>query len=392
MLSSLRGWPFRGLLSVLCATAFCAALAFCVNPAHAQENRGIDVETFRPAVDAEGYLGFNGTTMPGHLQWTVGMWTHYGKQLLMATRSNGEDEQEFDLIRHRLTSNLQFQVGLGSRWAIALDVPIVMFQSGNLSPVDPGAPPSLTLASQAFGDPRIASRYRLLGKGASVTRERADGPGLALEAGFTLPFGDDDSFAGEGDFTFDIQAIADIRILDIAAGIMLGFRHRFENENIVGVEFRDQLMFGVGVTVPIPVLVGLAARAEVRGVFDARFGGSGRTAVEGNLAFSYERGAVSYLIGVGMGFSDGVGSPSVRAMASVVWAPRSSDNDADLDGIPDDIDECPHLPEDLDGFQDEDGCMDPDNDNDFVPDVDDLCPLEPADEDADEDEDGCTDQ
>lgn len=35
---------------------------------------------------------------------------------------------------------------------------------------------------------------------------------------------------------------------------------------------------------------------------------------------------------------------------------------------------CPWPVEDYDGFEDDDGCLDPDNDNDGVPDVDDLCP------------------
>ncbi|HEY8078606.1 MAG TPA: OmpA family protein, partial [Labilithrix sp.] len=54
------------------------------------------------------------------------------------------------------------------------------------------------------------------------------------------------------------------------------------------------------------------------------------------------------------------------------------DLDNDLDGIPDAKDKCPNEPEDLDGFQDDDGCPDPDNDNDTVKDVDDECPNTPG--------------
>ena len=69
----------------------------------------------------------------------------------------------------------------------------------------------------------------------------------------------------------------------------------------------------------------------------------------------------------------------------------TQEDDKDADGIPDSVDECPLLPEDMDGFEDGDGCEDPDNDNDMVPDADDLCPNEEALEDQDDDEDGCTD-
>src|SRR5262249_28443501 len=54
------------------------------------------------------------------------------------------------------------------------------------------------------------------------------------------------------------------------------------------------------------------------------------------------------------------------------------DPDNDQDGIPDVIDKCPNEPEDYDGFQDTDGCPDPDNDGDGVPDVIDKCPNEPG--------------
>jgi outer membrane protein OmpA-like peptidoglycan-associated protein len=48
--------------------------------------------------------------------------------------------------------------------------------------------------------------------------------------------------------------------------------------------------------------------------------------------------------------------------------------DRDHDGIPDSVDKCPDIPEDKDGFQDEDGCPDYDNDNDGIPDTLDQCP------------------
>jgi OOP family OmpA-OmpF porin len=66
-------------------------------------------------------------------------------------------------------------------------------------------------------------------------------------------------------------------------------------------------------------------------------------------------------------------------------------SDVDQDGIPDVRDRCPTEPEDKDGFEDEDGCIDPDNDQDGIPDVNDKCPNEPEDVDGFADEDGCPD-
>jgi outer membrane protein OmpA-like peptidoglycan-associated protein len=65
--------------------------------------------------------------------------------------------------------------------------------------------------------------------------------------------------------------------------------------------------------------------------------------------------------------------------------------DKDGDGINDDLDKCPLDPEDIDAFEDEDGCPDKDNDNDGILDLQDKCPMEPEDRDQFEDEDGCPD-
>jgi outer membrane protein OmpA-like peptidoglycan-associated protein len=55
------------------------------------------------------------------------------------------------------------------------------------------------------------------------------------------------------------------------------------------------------------------------------------------------------------------------------------------------IDKCPDTPEDMDGFKDDDGCPDLDNDNDGIPDTKDQCQNSPEDMDGFQDNDGCPD-
>ena len=68
-----------------------------------------------------------------------------------------------------------------------------------------------------------------------------------------------------------------------------------------------------------------------------------------------------------------------------------SSGDRDGDGIKDSKDGCPDQPEDLDGFQDEDGCPDLDNDGDGIPDYLDKSPNAAEDMDGYEDADGIPD-
>lgn len=64
-------------------------------------------------------------------------------------------------------------------------------------------------------------------------------------------------------------------------------------------------------------------------------------------------------------------------------------NDPDLDGVTGENDLCKDTPEDIDNFQDEDGCPDFDNDNDGIYDNLDLCPNSAEDFDNNRDDDGC---
>src|SRR5688572_21505866 len=72
--------------------------------------------------------------------------------------------------------------------------------------------------------------------------------------------------------------------------------------------------------------------------------------------------------------------------------------DRDGDGVLDEVDQCPDEPEDIDQFEDENGCPDPDNDGDTVLDQVDACPLQPGDPKnngcpiADRDADGIVDE
>ncbi len=75
-----------------------------------------------------------------------------------------------------------------------------------------------------------------------------------------------------------------------------------------------------------------------------------------------------------------------------IRASRTTPKDSDGDGIVDIDDTCPSSPEDIDGYEDDDGCPEPDNDGDRVLDVDDLCPGESETYNGIEDGDGCPDR
>ena|SRR5436190_12571422 len=79
----------------------------------------------------------------------------------------------------------------------------------------------------------------------------------------------------------------------------------------------------------------------------------------------------------------GCGTPG----AAPVRTPAPSRTEPAVD--PGDL--CPSEPEDVDGFEDGDGCPDPDNDQDRIRDADDTCPNDPETYNGHDDTDGCPD-
>jgi len=115
--------------------------------------------------------------------------------------------------------------------------------------------------------------------------------------------------------------------------------------------------------------------------------GSNTSVVTHLFVQSQQPEGYALMVGAGRGWSDGLGEPDYRVMAALTYAPGPKDQDQD--GLFDHQDLCPLQAEDLDGFEDADGCPDPDNDGDTVLDAQDLCALVAEDLDQFEDLDGC---
>lgn len=95
-------------------------------------------------------------------------------------------------------------------------------------------------------------------------------------------------------------------------------------------------------------------------------------------------------LALGLASTCSPGQPAVPPEGGTTPEPESVDTDRD--GRLDTADACPHEPEDIDNFEDEDGCPDLDHDRDGILDTNDRCPNEPEDPDGFEDEDGCPDR
>lgn len=342
----------------------------------------VDIERFTPAFGPEGGFGVQGTVTPGPMLYTMGLWTSWSLDPLLV------GPPETSLIEHRVTSHFRTELGVGGRAAVALDMPFTLYQDVDDEVAAATVGP---LRGGGVGSPALSVRYRILGEEASDRSLRREGFGLGAQALVTLPAGDADALVSESGVTSLLRVGADFRIFDWGIGGQLGWKHRFEPHRLLGARMRDELSLDLALRFPLALVRGLVGVAELRMATDAGrpFFDSETTAVEGDLGGRVSVGEWHASLGVGTGFTAGIGMPALRVFAGLQWVPRSDDTDGD--GIVDAEDQCTFDPEDLDGFEDEDGCADLDNDGDLVMDQDDRCPNEAAEEFKDEDEDGCTD-
>jgi outer membrane protein OmpA-like peptidoglycan-associated protein len=212
-----------------------------------------------------------------------------------------------------------------------------------------------------------------------------------------VPSGTTRSFIGEGGFTGEpmlaVEA-ADGSVHDrdyrIRAALNGGARIK-ESDRFRDIEFGTAFLYKAGLAShPVPAFeVGVDLTGEAAG---ARVAQIPLEILPWMKVLPIEIATLT--AGAGFGLAPGLGSPDFRAFFGFTISPSFDplSLDRDHDGVPNKFDNCVNIPEDLDGFEDDDGCPDEDNDKDGLLDVDDRCPDDPEDFDDFEDRDGCPDE
>ena len=410
----------------LAKLAFCLMLILAAAPqkvlAQDSENAtdtSLDVQNYRPNPGPGNYFGVGGSDVTPHLQVGFSLDVNYQHvPLLFQDDITGE---ESEAVSYQATLDFLWSLGLFNILQLGVALPVVVAQDGDgISIIQEGE----TLAMTAIRDLRIQLKGKILGKGARGGFD-SKGFGLAIALGLSVPTGDDDNFAGDTNVTADAPVI----ILDwrndlVRVSLNLGLRWR--EMSAVGYDFRlgHQLLYGVGLAVT-PLKQRLLVLAEFEGMFGFEDLSEtiNRVPMEARLGIGVavdKHKDLTLIVGGAMGLGNAPTVPVFRIIGSVRYAPGNKDKDGDgimdrddrcidekedidefedddgcpdydndEDGVDDMVDDCPNDAEDLDGFDDEDGCPEDDNDEDGIPDAEDDCPDEAEDIDEFEDDDGC---
>ncbi len=365
--------------------------------------RSFEIQNYDPAVGPRQYFTLEGTEMPEHLGFGVGLdFTFQGKPLAIYEVQDDTLENENTVVDYQGTFFLTGFFGIRTRGLaggdlfrkiqFGLSLPLYL-QNGHLD-VSPYPLPTSTpseVRGFAVGDLRIQVKT-------SIWRFWMDRVRLAFGTVLTLPWVGDipnyqaqNNFAGEKNVTIRPRFIGEFVLGELRAVANVGVVIRPEPSTFLSTEVGSQFFYGVGGQYDfwsgMGMTIGALAELVGRNGFSRDLDANPLEADAGvRLAFAW---GLSVTAGAGAGIIKAVGSPQWRVFAAVRWSPNWTD--ADGDGVPDYKDRCPNQAEDRDGFQDGDGCPEADNDRDGIPDVRDKCPDQAEDFDRFKDQDGCPD-
>ena len=279
-----------------------------------------------------------------------------------------------DLLQDRFGFQVFGALGLTSWLELGANVPVYAYQQGTTG---------LHLASAGLGNPWLTAKVNLLDAHQPIS--------LSIVLGLGIPVGT--SAAQGGDGTLSAAPRVQLgRVYDAwQFGLELGYLHRtlVDYQPLTnGPEDRigSQLYLAVMAATVNPV--GPRGEITFRGFAPLAGGPPG---VEGQLGFRWALGPVELIASAGPGFGGQATTPAVRAYFGAAFAnmpmtqptcvegrayalAECPDFDRDGDGVANSADRAPLLPEDKDGFQDDDGAPDPDNDDDGTIDTLDECP------------------
>ncbi|MAY79741.1 MAG: hypothetical protein CL930_03055 [Deltaproteobacteria bacterium] len=376
-----------------------ASLMGVANAQTSEPNDTFDFELFRPSADHYGYFAVPSAATLGHLQLGGGFWVNYQNDAIILVsediryspkNATVEGDNGEGIIDDRLTSNVQLGLGISRYFSLSLDMPLILWQDGylpNEKALNPLEQPDRLIVS-GVGDLRVTPKI------VALDRDRLPiGMAIAVPVGF--PTGNGGSFLGEEGYTLTPSTIFEFsdgpirsRKYTFRSSVLAGFQVR-PGAEIRGVDVNNGMVYGIAMGLHASVM-------EIIGEFHGSVWGD-RAAQQPAEAL----GGIKLLVGDyvainmggGMGVLPGLGAPDWRMFGGVSVAPSFDPNmrDTDKDGIMDGMDQCVREPEDLDDFQDEDGCPEEDNDADGVIDRLDRCPLDAEDIDGFQDKNGCPD-
>ncbi|MBV69737.1 MAG: flagellar motor protein MotB [Myxococcales bacterium] len=353
----------------------------------------LDIQNFRPAMDSRSLITVERSRPLGTLEPSIGLYTSYAWRPLKQTIGGREQV----LVEHLVTGQFVLTLGFMNIFEIGGGLPITVLRADG-----DGRGDEPLLAGDGIGDAQAHVKVRILDSEQLPV-------GLGLASTFRFPTGQDNAFVSDKpgvvirpklilDWHFGervAMALNGGMVLRSSRGLDQPVIETNDAGDAISVPRNDVIRLGNAVSYGLGLGWSITPErldliVETYGQVPIDSDANQAMPLESLIGLKlYLLGNSFFTFGVSRGWLAQTGDPDARGFVGIVFEPTAGDRDRD--GFKDDEDECPYRPEDVDGFEDRDGCPDEDNDMDRIPDILDQCPDVPEDKNGFEDEDGCPD-
>ena len=342
---------------------------------------GLSLDRFQPAPAGDRFFGVQGGDPGGHLSPRLMLLGDYAYKPLVLYQSGGNQEIG-TVVKNQLFLNLAAGIALWDRLWVFANMPLALINNGSTTG-DFVAP-----SGAAAGDLRVGARVRLLGENRSLAT-------LSLSGYVFIPTGNKDKYTSADEIHGMPALVLSGESADLAyavnAGVDVRKKTNNDNPSISVANLGSEMTFGAAfgfLLMDRMLQIGPEVYGSTLMVGSNKFTRD-TTNLEAILGARLRVGDIVMGAGAGPGITQAIGTPTLRVLASVTYAPeppkpvpppppvkRRPPSDRDKDGIYDKDDACPDEPGVKSSDPEKNGCPPPppDRDGDGILDQDDACP------------------
>ncbi|MFZ5889530.1 MAG: OmpA family protein [Myxococcota bacterium] len=359
----------------LLAGAFALAQLVSVQVSSAQSAQGFALDRFEPSERGHDWFVTDSLDFRGNFRPSFGglvEWSHNP----LVIYSDGEPVGA--IVRDQWVTHVYGSLTYLGRLRFSLDLPALLGQGGDAATIQGDRFDASN--GIALGDLRAGVSVRLLGQYASP---------FSLAAGLQghLPTGKQAAFFGNGSVSIVPRVMVAGQLSSFVYAAQVGLRAGEQRLGWLNETTGEALMIAASVGLrPLPELTIGPELWSSSEIGKNRFLARTATPVEVLMGSHFQAGELNLGAGIGCGLGRGYGSPEVRAVVSLAWAPLPTEEpkpqappitDRDHDGILDNEDACVDSPGPATSDPKTNGCPPPpDGDRDGIFDSDDACPNE----------------
>jgi hypothetical protein len=261
---------------------------------------GFDALNLKLPSDGSGTISTAGSR--GLKQWQphFGLTTSFSYHLISARRNN----QKIWLVNYAFAGDFVAALGIFDFLSIGTEIPFTVLENIKHNNT------AISYNETSLGDIRFDVKGRIL-------EDKSWYPGIAVIPSVFVPTGNENKFTGNTGLRYQGLLVVDKDFGPIYVSFNGGYRF-VEGKTVVNTRIDDQMLYGIGVRIPLPVWERFEFIADGNGSSVVRNFSKATTSVEaiGGLRKTFKNGLRVDLAG-GAGIIKSLGTPAFRVMVGL---------------------------------------------------------------------------